>query len=126
MRAVDDELRNEVFVTRLHAGAPGAAALLLAVDGDGRALEVARVGDGDGNLLVLDEVFKRELGGFVDDDRAARVAVAVADVFELFANHAAQLALAREDRLKLGDVVADDLELVEELVHRQLGEAIEL
>ena len=40
---VDDELRDEVFFARLHAHAAGAAAALLAVDGDGRALEVALV-----------------------------------------------------------------------------------
>jgi hypothetical protein len=55
---VDDELRDEVFFARLHAGAAGAAAALLAVGGDGRALEVAGVGDGDGDLLVGDEVFE--------------------------------------------------------------------
>ena len=56
--AVDDELRDEVFLAGLHAEAARAAALLLAVDGDGRALEVAGVGDGDGYLLIGDEVFE--------------------------------------------------------------------
>ena len=43
VRGVDDELRDEVFFAGLHAHAAGAAAALLAVDGDGRALEVALV-----------------------------------------------------------------------------------
>ena len=106
--AVDDELRDEVFFARLHAEAPGAAALLLAVGGDGRALEVAGVGDGDGDLLVGDEVFEGELGGLVDDDGAACVAVLVADVFELLDDDAAEFFLAGEDGFVLGDVVADD------------------
>ena len=76
---IDDELGDEVLFAGLHAEAPGAAATLLAVDGDGRALEVAGVGDGDGDLLVGDEVFEAELGGLVEDGGAAGVAVLVAD-----------------------------------------------
>ena len=83
MRGVDDELRDEVFFARLHAHAAGAAAALLAIDGDGRALEVALMADGDGDLLVGDEVFELKLGALVDDLGAALVAVLVADVFEL-------------------------------------------
>ena len=76
MGGVDDELGDEIFFAGLHAHAAGAAAALLAVDGDGGALEVALVRDGDGDLLVGDEVFKLELGGLVDDLGAALVAVA--------------------------------------------------
>ncbi len=64
---VDDELGDEVLFAGLHAETAGASAPLLAVGGDGRALEVAGVGDGDGDLLVGDEVFELELGGLVDD-----------------------------------------------------------
>ena len=64
VRGVDDELGDEVFFARLHADAAGAAAALLAIDADGRALEVALVADGDGDLLVGDQVFKLQLGGF--------------------------------------------------------------
>jgi hypothetical protein len=123
---VDDELRDEVFFAGLHAEAAGSAAALLAVGGDRRALEVAGVGDGDGDLLVGDEVFEGELGGLVEDGGAAGVAVLVADVFELLDDDAAELFLAGEDGLVLGDVVADGAELVEELVDGELGEAVEL
>ena len=67
---------------------------LLPVGGEGRALEVAGVGDGDGDLLVGDEVFEGELGGLVDDDGAAGVAVLVADVFELLDDDAAEFLFA--------------------------------
>ena len=80
MGAVDDELGDEVFFARLHPGAAGAAAALLAVDADRRPLEVALVADGDGDLLVGDEVFEGELGALVEDDGAAGVAVLVANV----------------------------------------------
>ena len=83
MRGVDDELRDEIFFARLHAGAAGAAAALLAIDGDRRALEVALVADGNGDLLVGDEVFKLKLGGLVDDLGAALVAVLVANLLRV-------------------------------------------
>ena len=62
MGGVDDELGDEVLFASLHAHAAGAAATLLAIDADGRALEVALMRDGDRNLLVGDEVFKLNLG----------------------------------------------------------------
>ena len=76
---VDDELGDEVLFAGLHAETARAAAALLAIDGDGRALEVAGVGDGDGDLLVCDEVFQAKLGGLVEDLGAAGVTVLVAD-----------------------------------------------
>ncbi len=110
----------------LHAHAAGAAAALLAIDGDGRALEVALVGDGDGHLLVGDEVFKLDFGGLVDDGGAAGVAVAVANVFQLLDDDFAELLVGGEDFFVLGNSLADFGELVENFVHRELGEAIEL
>ena len=123
---VDDELGDEVFVAGLHADAAGAAATLLAVGGDGRALEVAGVGDGDGDLLVHDEVFEAKLSGLVEDEGAAGVAVPVADVGQLLRDHGSQLLHRGQDGLVLGDVVADLGEFAEELVDGELGEAVEL
>ena len=123
---VDDELGDEVLFAGLHAETAGAAAALLAVDGDGRALEVAGVGDGDGDLLVGDEVFEAKLGGLVEDLGAAGVAVLVADFGELLDDDFAELGLRGEDGFVLGDGVADGAEFVEELVDGELGEAVEL
>ena len=126
MGGVDDELGDEVFVAGLHADAAGAAAALLAVGADGGALEVAGVRDGDGDLLVGDEVFELEVGGFVEDLGAAGVAVLVLDVFELLGDDGAELGRRRQDGFELGDVFADLGEFAEELVDGELGEAIEL
>ena len=123
---VDDELGDEVLFAGLHAETAGAAATLLAVDGDGRALEVAGVGDGDGDLLVGDEVFQAKLGGLVEDLGAAGVAVLVADVGEFLDDDFAELGLRGEDGFVLGDGVADGAEFVEQLVDGELGEAVEL
>src|SRR5580658_3087212 len=103
VRGVDDELRNEVFFARLHAHAASAAAALLPVDGDGGALEVALMADGDGDLLVGDQVFKLDLGALVDDLGAALVSVPVADFFKLFDDDGAQFLFAGEDLFVLGD-----------------------
>ena len=126
VRRVDDELRDEIFFARLHARAAGAAAALLAIDGDGRALQVALVADGDGDLLVGDQVFKLQLGALVDDLRAALVAVLVANFFEFLDDDRAQLLVAGQDRFVLGDPLAHLLQFVQNLVDGELGQAIEL
>src|SRR5207302_8421484 len=48
----DEKVFDEILVAGLHAGAADAAAALHAVGGDGRALHVAGVAEGDGDLLV--------------------------------------------------------------------------
>ena len=48
----DEEVFDEIFFAGLHAGASAAAAALHAVGGDRRALHVAGVAEGDGDLLV--------------------------------------------------------------------------
>ncbi len=126
MSGVDDELGDEVLFAGLHAEAAGATSALLSIGGDGRALEVAGVGDGDGDLLVGDEVFELEFGGLVDDLGAAGVAVLGANFGEFFDDEFAELCGGGEDGLELGDVFADLGEFFEELIDRELGEAVEL
>jgi hypothetical protein len=67
VRRGDEEMLDEIFVARLHAGAARASAALHAVGGNGRALHVAGVADGDGDLLVGDQIFENDFGGFVFD-----------------------------------------------------------
>ncbi len=105
---------------------PCAAAALLAIDADGRALQVALVADRDRALLVGDQVFELQFGALVDDLRAARVAVLVADLFEFLDDDRAQLDFAGQDRFVLGDALAHLLEFVEQFVDGELREAIEL
>ncbi len=82
--------------------------------------------DGDRDLLVGDEVFELQLGGLVDDLRAARVAVLVANLFQLLDDDRAQLVLAGQDGFVLGDLLAHLLQLVEQFVDGELREAVEL
>src|SRR6185437_9876707 len=71
----DEQVLDEILVAGAHAHAPGAAAALLAIGGDGGALEIAGVADGDRHLLIGDQVFQLDFRGFVLDFSAARVAV---------------------------------------------------
>src|SRR6202158_1417522 len=75
MRGGDEEMYDKIFVARLHAGTARAPAALHAVGGDRRALHVAGVADGNGNLLVGDEIFENDFGGLVFDAGAAVVSV---------------------------------------------------
>ena len=63
--------------------------------------------DGDGHLLVGDQVFEMDFGRFVFDDGAALVAVLLLDFFELLHDDVAQLLLRSEDRFVLGNVIAN-------------------
>jgi hypothetical protein len=54
VRGRDEEMLDEIFFARLHAGASAATAALHAVGGDGRALHVAGVAEGDRHLLIGD------------------------------------------------------------------------
>ena len=89
----DEEMFDEILVARLHAHAPLASAALIAVGGDRSSLHVAGVACGDGHLLVGDQVFEMDLGGFVFDDGAAFVTVELFDFFELFDDYTAEFFL---------------------------------
>ena len=82
--------------------------------------------DRDRDLLVGDQVFKLQLGALVDDFGATLVAVLVANLFEFLDDDAAQLGVAGQDRFVLGNLFANLAELFQNLVDRELGEAIEL
>ena len=56
VRRRDEEMVDDVLVARAHADAALAAALLVAIRRDRRALDVARVGDRDRDVLVGDQI----------------------------------------------------------------------
>jgi len=102
MRRVDDELRDEVFLARLHAHASRAAAALLAIDRDGSALEVSLVAHRYCDLLVGDQVFELNLSTLVDNFGTPFVAVFVANFFQLFDDDCAQFFFVAQDFFVLG------------------------
>ncbi len=110
---------DEILLARAHAFAAGAAAALLTIGRDRRALQVAGVADRHRNLLVGDQVFQAQLGGFVLNFGAARVAVFLLDLFQLFDDDVAQLLLAAQNRFVLGDASANLGEFLQDFVDRQ-------
>src|ERR1039458_4226758 len=58
--------------------------------------------DGNRNLLVGDQVFEHDLGGFVFDHRAPRVAVELLHFFQLLDDNRAQLLLRAENGFSAG------------------------
>ncbi len=83
VRGGDEEVLDEIFFARPGADAALAAARLMAVDVDRRALDVAGMADGDGHFLVFDQVFELDFLDAVDDLRAALVAVGFQDFAQL-------------------------------------------
>ncbi len=67
-----NRLRDEILVARRHAGAAFAAAALHAIFGERRALDVAGMGDGDGDVLALDQRLVLDLDFGVDQFGLAR------------------------------------------------------
>ena len=117
---------DEILLARAHALAARAAAALLAIGRDRRALQVAGVADRHRNLLVGDQVFQADLGGFVLNDGAALVAVLLLDLFQFLDDDAAQLLLAAENGFVLGDAAANFRQLFQDFVDRQARQAVQL
>ena len=105
---------------------PVPTATLLAIGGDGRALQISRVRNSDSNLLVGDQVFELQLGALVQNLRAALIAVIFLDGFEFLDDNAAQFFLAGQNRFILGNAVANFFQLVQQFVNGKLCQAIEL
>ena len=75
----DEQAGDEILVARRHAGAALAAAALHAIFGQRRALDIAGMGDGDRDILALDQRFVLDLDIGVDQFGLARGGEFVAD-----------------------------------------------
>src|SRR5947199_2911405 len=125
VRRGDEEVLDDVFLFRLHAGHALAPAALAAVGLDVRALDVARARDGDDHLLVGEEVLDRQLRRLGEDLGAARVAVLLFDFEQLLLDDAHQLGVRGQDALELLDQREHLLVLLDDLVPLQLGQALQ-
>src|SRR6266853_96865 len=117
---------DEIFLARFRADAALAAARLMAVHVHWRALDVARVADGNGHLHIGDQVFELDLLDAFDDLGAARVGVVFLDFAQLLCDHALQLPLARQDFFKLRDQRLNLLQLLEDFFAFKLCQAVQL
>ncbi len=122
----DEDAADEVLVPRLHPHPTPAAPLLGPVARDRCALDVAGMGDGDGHVLLGDQVLHRDLVHRVHDLRPAGVPVLFADLLELLAHDGVHAPGGGQDVLEVRDGDADLLELVDDLLALQPRQALEL
>ncbi len=121
----DEDLGDEIFLARRHAGAALAAAALGAIGGDRHALDVAAMGDGDDHVLALDQVLDVLLELEILDHRAAGRAEALFDVRELSAHDVLALLAAVENFQMLGDLPREIAEVGGDLLALQPGQALQ-
>jgi hypothetical protein len=107
VRRGNEELVDEIFLSRLHADLAFAAATLRAVRRGRRALDVPGVGNRDDHVLFLDEVLHVDLGFRCDDLGTPRVLVFRPDLFELADDDVHQDLDVGQDPRKPGNVVAE-------------------
>ena len=127
VRQGDVDALDEVFVLDEDALLALAAALLGGVDGEGGALDVAAVGEGDDAGFVGHEVLEVDVAGHGDDlgEAVAFLGVGGLDVLEVLGDEGEDLGGVFEDGLELGDLGAEVGLLGEELVALEAGELAE-
>ena len=105
----DEEVLDVILVLHVHAHDADAAAALLAVGGDGNALDVAGARDRDHHVLFGDHVLEVELLLGVHDLGAAIVLLAVdlAELEQLLADERVDLGRIAEQRAQLLDPLAE-------------------
>ena len=96
MRRGDEEVLDEVVLAGRAAGDALAAAVLAAVGVQRQPLDVAVVADRDGVDLLGDQVLVVDLADGIDDLRAAVVAVLVAQLHQVGADHVQDVSLAAQ------------------------------
>ena len=110
-----------------HADQPLAAARLATIDRDGGALDVAAAGDGDEDVLVLDQVFDVELFIHAGQDlRPPRVAVLLLQLGQIFLDQLENLAVILQQALQVGDMGGDLGVLVLDLLPLQRSQPAQL
>ena len=105
----DEQMLDKILVARLHAGTALAAAALHTVCRNRRPFHVSTVADRDRDLLVRDQIFQVDFGGFVFDFGPALIAVLFLDFFQFLHDHATQFLFRAENGFVLGDVLACEI-----------------
>ena len=123
MRRGDEEMADEILFARAHADAALAAAALIAVVGDRRALDVAGVADGDRHVLFGDQILDAELALFGEDLGPALVAVLLLDGAQLVDDDLHHQLVAAEDGAQALDQLQQLGELVENLLRARARSA---
>ena len=126
VRRSDKEVLHEIFFFRLRADAPLAAARLVPVGIRGGALDVAGMAHGDQHFRVGDEVLEFDFIHFVDDLRAAIIAIRFVHFAQLGGDDLPKFLVARQDLAQFGDQFANGLQFLENFVDGELRQPMQL
>ncbi len=125
VRGGDENLRDDILLTRRHAGAALAAAALGAIGRERHAFDVAAVAHRHHHVLALDQVLVLDLALHLDDLGEAGRAELGFDVAELTLDDVDDARARGQDRQELLDLLADLLQLVADLVAAERGQALQ-
>ena len=117
--------RDEILVLGRHARAALAAAALGPVIGQGGALGIAAMGDGDDHLFARDEILVLEIELAINEDGAARRAEILAHIGEFVANDLDHPVTRTQDIEQVGDLFGQGRGLIAQFVTAQTGQAVE-
>src|SRR6185295_13221247 len=95
---------------------PLAAASLPLVGGNGRALDIAAIGNCQRHVFVGNQIFDGKLDAFIDDLSPSLIAKIFLHFFEFGSDHAAQRSFITKDLLELRNQLDDLLVLVDDLL----------
>ena len=116
---------DEILVLHRHAGAALAAAVLRAVGGERRALDVAAMRDSHDHVLDLDQVFVVHVGAALREGGAARHGELGLHLVELALDNLKDARARAEDIEQVGDLGGKAACLVADLVAAEACEAVQ-
>ena len=126
MRGGDENLLDEVVLGGHRARLPLPAALLRAVEGNRVALDVAGVADRHDHVLVGDQVLVGQVARLAHDLGSTCVGEVLLHLAQLVLDHLEQQLFAAEDGGQAGDELLHFVQLVDDLLLLQAGEALQL
>ena len=122
MRRADEQLGDEILVPRRHACAALAAAALRPIGRERHPLDIALVRDGYDHVLALDQILVLDVRLDLEDRRLARGRELLLDRGELVLDDGNDARPRGQDGEVVGDLSADGLQLVADLVAAKRGE----
>ena len=126
VRRRDEDVGQKILVARAHPDPALAAAALVAVLRQRRALDVSGVADRDGDILVGDQILDAEIALRLDDLRAPFVTVRLAHLPQLVDDDLQQQHITLEDGPQTFDRPVQVGQLVEHLLPLESGQALQL
>ena len=126
MRVGDEDVRDRILVPRLHSNPTFAAAALVAIDGRRSSLEITAVRDRDHNVFLSNQIFDIDFRFFIDDLGATFVTMLLLSIPQFFHDDLPELRVAGEDFIQFGDLFAEFLQLVLDLLTLETCQALQL